>query len=685
MFLKARFPVGAVCFQRQFQEGKMIKFLSSAFLAALLIVSTHTVSSAQDSPPPQSQNTLEEIVVTAGRVKEEKKFITANVTVIDEREIAASSATDLGELLAQKGIGAIKKYPGTLTSIEIRGFRTETHGNDLKGHVLILLNGRRAGTGNVAKIMTKNVERIEIIRGPASVQYGSAAVGGVVNVITRQGRGKVSAFAEGYLGSFDSQEGSVGISGAAKQFDFSGTVTKGSSEDYTTGAGHLFKNSGVDSRENLSLNLGYSFLDNHRLGFMFNGFEVEGSGSPEYLSKNDLDDYSDKFNYSYDLTLDGQTRDSGFIWSARYFSGKDKDEWFDPVASNPSGWDNGIPSKKETENQGAQAQLTANIGITQITGGMDWSDYEIESSYTPKKSSYENLAGFLLGKVKLLDERLVLAGGLRYDTYEVKMTDPSGNTADDSNLTPNVGLSYLFTDFLRVRAGYSQAFVMPSADHMAADYVSGGKTYKGNPNLSPETSQTYEGGLDLFYNSFSGALTYFLTDFKDKIESVTRTNGDKSWDNVGKARVAGFEGEFGFDLGEFFAWGFEVRPYAGFTYLTDYEDRDTGKDLLETSDLTASYGISISDYKGFTTRLNFAYYGEKTIRDFETSWAGNRIKAKSFTVADLTLSKKLFSTENMGGVTLNTGINNLFDQDYAYVKGYPMPGRNFYLGLRYTY
>ena len=149
---------------------------------------------------------MEEVVVTASRVKEKKKEITTNVTIIDEEEIKDSSATDLGDLLAETGIGHIHKYPGASTSVGIRGFRTDCIGVDLAGHVLILIDGRRAGTGNAAKIMTKNIERIEVIRGPASVQYGSAAMGGVVNVITKQGKDKPTAFVEGLLGSYDYKE-----------------------------------------------------------------------------------------------------------------------------------------------------------------------------------------------------------------------------------------------------------------------------------------------------------------------------------------------------------------------------------------------------------------------------------------------------------------------------------------------
>ena len=174
--------------------------------------------------------TMDTVVVTAGRVPEKQKTLTTNVTVIDSETIARSPARDWGELLAEQGL-AVRQYPGTLTSVSIRGFRSDTHGNDLKNKVLILLDGRRAGTGNVAKIMTENVERVEIIRGPASVQYGSAAIGGIVYVITRQGRGKPTAFAEGGLGSWDYQEASAGGQGTVGMLDFSVAVTRSTMDD----------------------------------------------------------------------------------------------------------------------------------------------------------------------------------------------------------------------------------------------------------------------------------------------------------------------------------------------------------------------------------------------------------------------------------------------------------------------
>ncbi len=140
------------------------------------LLSSRGVFAEETAPSYMTQ----EVVVTSSRFEELKRDMTSNITIISKEEIEQSSAKDLGELIAEQSIGQVQKYPGTLTAVGIRGFRTETHGNDLMGKVLVLLNGRRAGTGNLSKISIGEVERVEIVRGPAAVQYGSAAIGGLL-------------------------------------------------------------------------------------------------------------------------------------------------------------------------------------------------------------------------------------------------------------------------------------------------------------------------------------------------------------------------------------------------------------------------------------------------------------------------------------------------------------------------
>lgn len=627
---------------------------------------------------------MEEVVVTASRVEEKKKDITTNVTIIDEEEINVSLAKDLGDLLAEKNIGHIQKYPGALTSIGIRGFRTESHGNDLEGYVLILVNGRRAGTGNAVKIATKNIERVEIIRGPASVQYGSAAMGGVVNVITKQGKGKPSVFVEGIVGSFDHKEGSIGFSGKYKTFDFTGSFTKKSQDDYKTGNGDEFKNTGYDSIENASLNFGYELFPGNRIGVIYNSFDADKVGSPGYISANDLDDYKDSSNKSIDLIYNGETQDGLFSWKARYFQGKDKDKWVNPTASNPDGWDNGIPSEQNTDQKGAQAQVSANLENSLITAGFDWVNYEIETTWDPKKSEYDNPALFLLAKTKLFDQRFIISGGLRYDTYEVEMKEGTGGTENDNHLTPRVGAAYLLTDNLKLRANYGEAFKMPSAKQLAGDFPGWFGNYVGNPNLDPEKSNTYEGGIDFFYNSFDSSLTFFHTDFKDKIQTASTPSGDTTWENVGKAEMEGIEGVFSYDVGTHFSWNCQVKPYVNFVYLTKYKDKETDEDLKYTSDVNMSYGITVSDLYGFSANLNFAYTGTQKITDYQFG-TYQTIELSSFTVTNFTISKEIVHSNKYGGLTIKGEIQNLFDKNYQYVQGYPMPGIGFFIGLKYIY
>jgi vitamin B12 transporter len=621
--------------------------------------------------------TMDTVVVTAGRVAEKQKTLTTNVTVIDRETIKQSPAQNLGELLAEQGF-AVRQYPGTLTSIAIRGFRSDTHGNDLTNKILILLDGRRAGTGNVAKIMTRNVERVEVIRGPASVQYGSAAVGGVVNVITRQGSGKPTGFVGGTLGSWRYEEGYLGGQGEINQLDFSAAARRATEEDYQTAGGVTYQNTGYGEKKDLSANVGYNFNEDHRLGLIYTTFAVDEAGSPSYLSQNDLTSYTDKSLYSADAIYTGQTSNHFFSWNARFFGGKDKDKEVGTFGIFES----------ISDREGAQAQLSASWNLVSLTGGVDWVNYEIESTATPLLSTYDNPAGFLLAKGRLLDERLILSAGGRYNSYEVEIKEGQGRKERDSNFTPNVGLAYLLTDRFKLRANYGEAFIIPSAAQLAADYVSFIGPVRGNPNLKPEKSATLEGGVDYFGSGVFATLSYFYTDFENKIEGVFLPGGVSSWENLGEATISGIEGELNVDLGAINDWDFVLRPYVRFTYLTKYEDEATGENLKYTPDLTAATGIVFSTGVDLTATFNVAYISETTVDDFE-NWnffvdpQPEVVTLDSATVASLTITKTLLSSDRYGKLSLKGDITNLFNADYDYVKGYPMPGRSFYLGLRY--
>ncbi len=135
-----------------------------------------------------SQNEInkDEMVVTATRSEENIKQIPAKVEIIDSQEIKLTAGNTLTEQLKKSSSISVIEYPGALAGIGIRGFRPEFSG--ITKHSLILVNGRPSGATNLATLLTDNVERIEILKGPASSLYGAEAMGGVVNIITGDGK-----------------------------------------------------------------------------------------------------------------------------------------------------------------------------------------------------------------------------------------------------------------------------------------------------------------------------------------------------------------------------------------------------------------------------------------------------------------------------------------------------------------
>ncbi|MGC8774279.1 MAG: TonB-dependent receptor plug domain-containing protein [Chlorobaculum sp.] len=617
-----------------------------------------------------------EIVVTSSRVQQPKKELTSNITIITKKEISESSASDLSELLAEKNLGHIQKYPGTLTSVGIRGFRTETHGNDLMGKVLVLLDGRRAGTGNLAKIMTANVERIEIIRGPAAVQYGSAAIGGVINVITAKGSGAPSASIEQKIGSNDFSMTEATVQGKTGRFDYSGSISKSDSGSYKTAKGETYQNTGYHDQKMASLNVGYEIADGQRIGMIVHSFDVDKAGSPSYFSLPDLDAYTVQNNHSVDFRYDGATSSRNVAWMARYFTGEDKYRYVDPSSSY-------YQSSNKIDQQGAQAQVTWQPGALRLTAGFDWLKYELNSTLKPSWASYENPAGFVLGKYGLLDERLILTAGVRYDDYHVKMKASEGTSRSKDNFAHQAGVAWHVNDFLKFRGSYAEGFRMPSERELAANITTWSKTYIGNPDLKPESSDTYEVGMDLTFKGLNGSLTWFSTDYTDMIQTKAIAASTYTYLNIGSATVSGIEAE----LSKVFALdssSWTLEPYAGYTYLLKYRDNTSGDDLLFTPQWNASTGLRVHDGRGFNGAFNLAYTGKTLVQNYETG-SGEVVSKGGFTVVDLSVSKKFpFGGKGVKGpgITVKAEVNNLFDRDYQYVKGYPMPGRTFVFGLK---
>ncbi|MCB4205300.1 TonB-dependent receptor [Deferribacterales bacterium Es71-Z0220] len=644
---------------------------------------------------------VETIVVTGNRIGETEEVIPQKVLVYEEEDLKTYNAENIADFLKQINMGHIHDYPGLSTSIDIRGFRTDTHGVDLRGKVLVLINGRRAGTGNLSLIPMTNVQKIEIIRGPAGIQYGSAAMGGVVNIILKQGKEKGEFFIEGSLGSFDYKSVTVGANGKKNGFDFALALKGMDRDDYDTDMGTYPKTD--IGEKSISANFGYTFNKVDRIGFVYNKFD---SGDIGYNNKQQytidnlalyLDDYQNKKleSYDFDYTRNGEK----ISWNLKVFKGKEEKTYHDPDKNDFLG--SNSENYYKTEFKGIQGNLFYKRALIELTTGFDYNSYETinrnsenTAPYNPD-SEYSDFGLFVLPKLKLLNNKLIVTAGLRYDIYNLKIketplrSDVKAEETEKKPTTLSFGVKYNFSKKISLRGSYGEAYVIPQADQLNADFSVWGTPYKGNPDLDPETSKTYEVGVD--YNSMllNGYLTYFYTKYKDKIitETVSATPSYITWINSGKATIRGVEGNARFDIGGLFKLPVVVEPYLNFVYYDRFYDDTNDVKLLYVSRLQASYGIFITNNPDdFYCRLNFTYTGKQLVDDYDPATYTTTRKYKgSFTVSDLSVSKRLVNSKVAGKLYLKLDVNNLFDKDYSYVEGYPMPEKNYKGTLKYVY
>lgn len=133
-------------------------------------------------------------------------------------------------------------------------------------------------------------------------------------------------------------------------------------------------------------------------------------------------------------------------------------------------------------------------------------------------------------------------------------------------------------------------------------------------------------------------------------------------------------------------WEWEVRPYFNMTLLTEFEDESTDEKLHYVSGTTLSTGLVVSNGDGIACRLNIAYAGAQDVEDWESdAYPTPVVELDASTVTNLTASWRFYEDDHLGTFTLCGEINNFFDEEYAYVKGYPLPGQSFFASLRWNY
>jgi outer membrane receptor protein involved in Fe transport len=676
----------------------------------------------------QAEDDLSTIYVTSDRTifdnlpfTPEQTAETANTVIYDEAAIEASSANNLADFLAEKGIGLMKAPTDFDHSLlTFRGFRSDHLSKEMDGRMLFLINGHRTGTSNPTQVSLLNVERIEIIRGAQMFQYAGNTAAGIINVVTRKGGPEpLSGSLELGIASYDTYKGELKLNGAYSGLDYSLGYFYTKKGNYSDGEGATVYHSETQGVYSYSLELGYTFNDNHRIGFLANSYKVDKAYRPSYYDV-DYDivlgpSFTNRLNSSNTLSYSGRNSSGDMFWELAYTFGEN-------YSKNYSVGENVYPMANRYVKNNIQGKVTYKGSFYTLIGGLDWLRYDTEegaSQRTPllPTARMENYGAFLVGDLRFVEGKLVISGSLRYDHYTVddKRVDPGDDPHNlfgghppihrsFDNLAPSLGVSYLPWDYLKFRINYTRTFRIPSPRELFSASQEGYNFY-GYPHNDGETTDSYEAGFDLNTRHISLSTSYFYSYTKGYVyQHSTPETPTRPWyvRNSERQIRSGIEFSLSGNLAGLMGYNsFELRPYFYFTHLFKHEEQfrrgvpdlppgiaaspmngmNSWTPIVGVVDTTIAYGVRFR-HPSFKLLANL---NVSRVLDFY-AFSGYPEKTVGYTVVDFSLRKGLVDTPH-GDLELKVDVNNLFNKYYKtqYSNAYYMPGRNFYLSLAYNF
>jgi vitamin B12 transporter len=553
--------------------GKQAIVLTSSATALALGAFSASEAAAEDLGTAM----VEEIVVTATGRAEARTRIPGTVQVLEEAQIERSTARSVTDLLAENAVAFLSEWTPGQTSINIRGGASDGQGRDFRSQVLVLVNGRRAGTANLSKLSPSELARVEVVRGPSSVVYGSQNIGGVINLITKDGRSDPGLAIDLTAGSWELFQGEARLGGVSGDLDYYVGFSSGQRDDYHAGEGGGRQINSDWERLGVAGALGWSIAADHRLelsartdGTYDAGFR--GSGA-NYFSK------EDRTSASGDLIYTGRFGDL-LDFTAQGYLVRDVDElkWASPVIRGSNGQPTPGTSRDYNRRRLEIAGTRLQPRLTPFEGNMLLLGWDYEHSKLRSVRERVGVEGRPISQVppfdnnqtenvhalyfedaqSLFDDRVTLRGGLRWTKGETSF-DPTPNLANQRTRTEeyeattySIGATFRATDRLTLRLGAASGFRAPNATELAADFTAlgGGRTF-GNPDLEPETSRQIEAGLAYSADALRADLALFRNVIKDRIVARPRAgvvNTNDFVNNTGDVEVAGIETQLHADL-----------------------------------------------------------------------------------------------------------------------------------------
>jgi vitamin B12 transporter len=514
--------------------------MKSLWLSASAILAWIAPNALAQTPAPD-----DEIVVTATGRAEERTRVAATVQVIDEDAIARMAGRSITELLAENAVGFFSEWTPAQTSVNIRGGASDGQGRDFRSQVLVLVNGRRAGTANLSKLSAADIARVEIVRGPASVIYGSQALGGVVNLITKDGQSGKGGLVALTGGSWGLAQGQISSGGAIGAFDYYVSASGGRRDDYESGNGGS-QQVGTDwTRRGGALALGYAFSPEHRLALTA---RTDGTYNAGFRGSSwNTINREDRTNASMDFTYTGDLSEVASAFAQAY-AVRDEDifRWASPVIRsgvNPAPGTSSDLNKRRLDVIGLRLQpefrlfqgnrLLVGLDLEEsrlrstrfrvaLPGGPAGQVPPFDNNQTETVTSIyaESAQSFINDALTLRAGARAVSGETRFE-FTPNLALASERSVDYDASTWFLGGTWRIAPTLTLRASASTGFRAPTATELGADFTAlgGGRTF-GNPNLRPEESRQVEIGALWIGETFRLDAALFENRIEDRI--ITR-------------------------------------------------------------------------------------------------------------------------------------------------------------------
>jgi vitamin B12 transporter len=638
----------------------------------LLLLLFLTLPTASPAAEPQQEETLRPVVVTPTRTDIPQEEATTSVSVITTEEIREQQAKTVPEVLRNvPGLDVVESGSrGNTTSVFIRGSDSD--------QVLVLIDGvevnsTTTGAFEFAHLTTENIERIEILRGAGGTLYGSQAIGGVINVISKMGEGppKLTFSAEGGNGRTHRQ--ALGLRGGTQTWRYSLTAARMETDGFRK-FNDDYRNLTTWGRldflptEDISLKAVFRFLKSDLGLFNSNNFVPGDPGDPN--AREALSQYLGKLEWQHHIIRSWDYRISGSIF-------KEHDKFSDDVDSCLFfGFACDSKSRSRFRPEIGTAEFQTNYrwdGWSITTFGVEYKRKKATTSSTSDgldlggiRRAVRNIGYYLQEQIRLFDGRLILIPGVRLDDHQTFGTEWS----------PSFSASYLFRETgTKLKAGYAEGFKAPTLNELFFPPGFGCPAF-GNPSLGPERSWELNAGVDqdLFEGRLKLAATYFHREAEDLIEGRPIPGnpfGCQRAENVGQARFDGVE------------WGMRIKILEGlvlganYTFLNwDTQDGKLRRRPRHRGTINMNYV-----YDRFQANLDVNLVGRRD--DFKAASPFGDIEKPGYGKVDLATSYKLpVQIPAVKELSLFGKIENLFDKKYEEADGFRARPFNVLLGVR---